>query len=282
MEYSKLRVAGRITGGRFSLGGATYELERNDPPNHLHGGSNALDKRVWRGEPETTPEGEAVVLRAHSPDGDQGYPGNADFELRVLAEAGANALRLEYRVRVDVPTPISPTNHTYFNLDGPGAATADDNHLRIDADAYTPCDDKLTLLGRVEPVDGTPADFREPRRLGDVVPRLTLQHGDNYLVRRAARGDRELVRAARATSPHTGITLDVATTADCLQFFGGHYIDPDPPGRDGSPFAPRAGFCLETQEYPDGANHPEIADIIATPDAPYRQTTVWRFGAAWY
>ncbi len=148
----------------------------------------------------------------------------------------------------------------------------------IEADEYVPCDDDLTLLGRVEPVDGKAADFREPKRLGEVIPDLHLEHGDNYMVRRT-RGDRELKHVARASSSRTGIELDVSTTADCIQFFGGKYIQPAPPRRDGTPHAPRAGFCLETQEYPDGVNHPEICDIITTPDKPYTQTTVWAFSA---
>src|SRR5271165_7557742 len=32
------RVAGRITGARFDLDRKTYELARNEAPNHLHGG----------------------------------------------------------------------------------------------------------------------------------------------------------------------------------------------------------------------------------------------------
>jgi aldose 1-epimerase len=38
-----------------------------------------------------------------------------------------------------------------------------------------------------------------------------------------------------------------------------------------------AGFCLECQGYPDGANHPELGDIILRPDDIYRQTTIYRF-----
>ncbi len=272
------RVAGRITDGRFTLGGEEYELEVNDPPNHLHGGSKALDKRIWSGEPVESEEGESVVFRYRSPDNEQGYPGTVDFEVQFSLAADAPRIRIDYHAETDEPTPISMTNHAYFNLDGPDAETADDNRLMIDADEYVPCDEDLTLQGRVEPVEGKPVDLREPKRLGEVIPRLHLEHGDNYMVRRT-RGDRKLKHVARASSSRTDIELDVSTTADCLQFFGGQYIDPEPPRRDGTPHNPRAGFCLETQEYPDGVNDPEICDIITTPDDPYTQTTIWEFSA---
>ncbi len=273
------RVAGRLTEGQFTLNGNEYELEINDPPNHLHGGSQALDKRVWNGEAEETDQGESAVFRYRSPDGEQGYPGTVDFTVRFTLSSDTPRVRIDYHAETDEDTPISMTNHSYFNLDGPEADTADENVLMIDADEYTPCDDELTLLGEVEPVDGKPVDLREPKRLGDVTPNLHLEHGDNYMVPREERGNRKMKHVARASSPRTGIRLDVSTTSDCIQFFGGEYIEPEPPRRDGTPHKPRAGFCLETQEYPDGVNHPEICDIITTPDDPYTQTTIWEFSA---
>ena len=43
------RIAGRVSGGQISLEGRTYELARNDGPNHLHGGRRGLDKRGMEG-----------------------------------------------------------------------------------------------------------------------------------------------------------------------------------------------------------------------------------------
>ena len=65
------RYANRMTNARFSLDGALRELDANVPPHHLHGGRDGFGVRVWAGEVE----GDAVVLRLVSPDGDAGYPG---------------------------------------------------------------------------------------------------------------------------------------------------------------------------------------------------------------
>ncbi|MGI5910254.1 MAG: galactose mutarotase, partial [Sphaerochaetaceae bacterium] len=38
-----------------------------------------------------------------------------------------------------------------------------------------------------------------------------------------------------------------------------------------------AGFCLETQFFPDGPNHRNFPDCILRPDQTYRHTTIYAF-----
>ena len=60
------RYANRIGQAKFTLGGKTYELAKNDHGNTLHGGLVGFDKKVWRtkelleaiqGENRTYPDG---------------------------------------------------------------------------------------------------------------------------------------------------------------------------------------------------------------------------------
>ena len=40
------RVANRVAGARFAIGGREYELAANNGPNSLHGGRRGLDRRL--------------------------------------------------------------------------------------------------------------------------------------------------------------------------------------------------------------------------------------------
>ena len=44
------RYANRIGAGKFELNGKTYDLFINNGPNHLHGGKEGFDKKIWRVE----------------------------------------------------------------------------------------------------------------------------------------------------------------------------------------------------------------------------------------
>ena len=280
------RVAGRITRGTFTLEGARYELEINNRPNHAHGGSEGFASRLWTVEEpagfpgaDVLPSGDTVCLRYRSNDGECGYPGNLDVWVAyTLTEK--NELYIDYRGSSDRPTTFSPTNHAYFNLAGEGAGTIADHMITLFADAYTPMDDELTLLGRVEPVDGRPNDFRTTRRMGDAIPELFQSHGDNYVFRTGESQTKSVpdpFLAGRVSEPSTGRTMEVLTNERCVQFYTGYYLDGSMSGKSGVPYERHHGFCLECQGYPDGVNHPEIADIVVRPGETYQQRTIYRF-----
>jgi aldose 1-epimerase len=253
------------------LEGKRYELELNDPPNHLHGGSKGFDKQLWVGEVESD---DSVALGYVSPDGENGYPGNLSVTVRYrLSEE--NELIIDYTAETDKATPCSLTDHSYFNLSGEGSGSVEDHELAIFADRYTPTDEKMTHLGKASSVDGGANDLREPKRIGEVVPAILNGHGDNYLLAREPRENPVL--AARAVDPASGRTLEVLTTERCLQFYTGVFLDGAFTGKSGRPYDKHGAFCLECQGYPDGANHPEINDTILRPGQIYRQRTVYRF-----
>jgi len=269
------RVAGRITGARFMLEGRTYNLARNNGPNHVHGGLVGFDKRLWAAQSVTRPDGApSLRLVYRSPDGEEGYPGAIDVTVTYTVTAD-NAFIIETEAIADRATPFSLTHHSYFNLAGESTGSIEDHELQIHADETVAVDENLTLLGKRVPVAGQPNDFRRSRRLGDTLPSLYQQHGDLYLIRK--KEPSVLVPVARLTEPRTGRALDVGTTESCLQLYTASAFDGSVIGKSGKPYRAHAALCLECQGYPDGANNPAFDNILLQPGQPIRHTTAYSF-----
>ena len=160
------RYANRICGGRVVIDGEVVQLPQNNGPNCLHGGPRGWQYSVYQIVEE---DGRHVVMTMHSPDGDNGFPGNVDVRVRYTL-ADDRALRIDYRAVSDKPTVINMTNHSYFNLDGTTGCSvcpsAEGHTLRIDADRYMPVDETMIPLRDAASVDGSPFDFREAKPIG--------------------------------------------------------------------------------------------------------------------
>ena len=270
------RYANRIGDSRFTLNGKEYPLRANDGKNHLHGGQVGFDKQVW-----TVSEGGAdfVTLTLHSPDGQEGYPG--DLDVSVTYRLTEDSIVLDYRATSSADTLCNLTNHAYFNLSGHQSGPVTAQGIQIYAQSYTPTDAGSIPTGEIAPVEGTPMDLRFGRAIGERVDedfdQLTMAGGydHNYVVD----GPAGVLRpAARAWSPDTGITMEVLTTQPGIQFYSGNYLDGCPAGKDGAPYARRWAFCLETQTFPDAPNKPQFPSALLAKGEEYHQTTVYRFG----
>lgn len=262
------RYGNRIAGGRFTLDGREHRLPVNDGPNSLHGGTSGFDRRVWRAERVTE---SSITLTLVSPDGDQGYPGTLTAE--VTYTLTADALRIGYRAVTDAPTVVNLTNHSYFNLAGTGedfdrtgggpAADADvlGHVLRMDAPRYLPVDDTKIPTGELAPVDGTDFDFTAPHAIG---ARMGGAYDHCFV----------LDGTITVTEPRSGRVMEVTTTEPGVQFYAGHMLDAAV-----TPYGPHAGFCLETQHFPDSPNRPEFPSAVLRPGEEFRSATEYRFPA---
>lgn len=273
------RVAGRIRGGRFSLDGHRYELPRNEGTNHLHGGIEGFDKKVWQASPAAREDGApSLRLRYHSPDGEEGYPGALDVKVTYTV-TGDNTLWVETEASADRATPVNLTQHSYFNLAGEGAGSVLDHELQIHSSRFAVTDEQMALVGREEPVEGRTNDFRQPRNLAEALPALYQKHGDLYRLRENPNreGAAELLPAARLIHPASGREMEVSTTATHLQFYGGTLLDGSLVGKSGAAYGRNAGLCLECEGYPDAVNHPGLGDILVRPGKLQHEMTAYKF-----
>lgn len=267
------RYANRIAGGKFSLDGHEYTLATNDGVNHLHGGKEGFDRKLWSAEPMETADTVGVRFTYESPDGEEGYPGN----LRVTADyvlTNQNELKMLFMATTDKPTAVNLANHCYWNLSGTGSGTILDHELMINADQYLPVDEELIPTGELADVANTPLDFRTMQRIGARIQLLDNrpQGYDHCFVLRP--GDGEMRLAARVRDRKSGRVMEVRTTQPGVQFYSGNFLDGQPANGG---FPQYAGFCLETQHFPDSPNQPHFPNTILLPGETYRHVTIHRF-----
>lgn len=266
------RFANRIGGSRFELDGREYELTTNDGKNTLHGGLKGFDKRCWKAEPGTEHEDAAVRMELVSPDGDQGFPGR--LEASVLFVLGADcSLSMRFEARTDAPTPVSLTNHAYFNLRGEGDGTVLGHDLEMRSSTYLPVsEDLLPLPGAPTPVAGGPFDFTEAKPIG-----RDIGAAGGYDHCFPINGwDGTMRTAAVAVEPESGRRLELRTDMPGVQFYSGNFLAGEA-GKRGSVYDRHAGFCLEAEYYPDSPNRPEYPDCVLKPGRLYAHTIEYRF-----
>ena len=278
------RCGNRIAHGRFTLDGKTYALATNNAPGgipcHLHGGLRGFDKQLWRAEHEPRgAQGDTLRLHYRSAAGEEGYPGNLDVTV-TYAVTPENALRIDYHAKADAPTPVNLTNHSYFNLAGEGAPDVLAHVMTLNASRYTPVNAGLIPVGTLEPVADTPLDFRDPHKIGARIElpneqlRFAGGYDHNYVL---DAGGGALALAATVLEPESGRVLEVLTTEPGMQFYSGNFLDGTLRGKNGHVYQRRAGFCLETQHFPDSPNQPAFPSNILRPGKTLSSTTVYRF-----
>ncbi|MBS1601336.1 MAG: galactose mutarotase [Bacteroidetes bacterium] len=270
------RYANRIGEGRLQLDGRVVQLSVNNDGNHLHGGFEGLHRKRWR--PQSLIERDdasGIVLEYMSPDGEEGYPGNLRIQVSYVLD-GAGRLYMDYIAVSDAATPVSLTNHSYFNLSGFENPVIDDHLLRIFASRYTEKNGANLPTGRLLPVKGTPLDFTALRSIGERIGQLSRDQGydHNYVLDGSLAG--ELSVAAELYDPDSGRQLRILTDRPGIQVYTANWWDGSVVGSQGVPYGRHGAIALETQAFPDSPNQPGFPDTILRPGEVYRTTTIFQ------
>ena len=264
------RNSNRIGKAQFVLNGKTYTLEGNDNGNNLHGG-DCYCFRMWELEEHTE---SAVTLTLMSPNGDQGFPGNARIKVTYALEV-PGTLHITYDGICDADTVFNMTNHSYFNLAGhANVDKAMDQILMMPARVYTVADAQSIPTGEMRSVEGTPMDFRTPKPIGRDINEdyeaLNLQGGYDHNFEVFCNP------CAVVSDPASGRRMSVVTDCPGIQFYAGNCMGKDV-GKGGVHYIKRSGICLETQYYPDAVNRPEWAQPIFKAGERYHSETKYIF-----
>ena len=264
------RNANRLKNAGFELGGKRYQLPANEGNNNLHSGPDFYHLRRW----DTAGcSKSSVTFELVSPDGDQGFPGNATIQVTYTLDE-QDGLHIIFDAVCDQDSVFNLTNHSYFNLAGHDQPTkAMDQILTIPGRFFCPDDAQNIPSGELREVAGTPMDFRNPKPIGrdidtDYEP-LRLQNGYDH------NWEVYCNPCAILEDPVSGRRMEIHTDCPGIQFYAGNFLDET--GKEGVYYGKRSGVALETQYYPDALHHPEWPQPTTKAGTCYHSETVLRF-----
>jgi aldose 1-epimerase len=273
------RYANRIARASFTLDGQTYQLSKNNGDATLHGGSVGFNRVFWTvvaADPEPVPR---LVLTHVSPDGDQGFPGEA--AVRATYQLDADTLSLTFEAQTTKPTVINLSAHPYFNLGGPARGDVLGHEVTIAAEAFLPTDAAQIPTGELRSVAGTPFDFRHPTLLGSrirqVDPQLFHGLGYDHCFVLGTHFPATPSHAVRVRDPATGRILEIDTDQPGVQVYTGNKLSGAFAGHGAVIYRQSAGLALEPQELPDAPHHSNFPSTVLRPGEIYRRVILYRF-----
>lgn len=266
------RYANRIANGSFMMNGKKVQLTQNEKGKTCLHSAGEFSNAVWNAE---IVGDNAVELSCISPDGTSGYEGKMDATVKYTL-TDDNRVELEYTAVSDKDTVINFTNHTYFNLSGSAMSDVLGHILKINAKKFTPTDEDSIPTGQLKSVFNTPFDFTNPtsigKRIHDRDAQLIMCRGyDHNFCLDHVEGEPEIV----AYEPVSGRQLKVYTDLPGVQLYTGNFLDGTIIGKGGLPLIQHAGFCLETQYYPDTPNHPDFPQCTFKAGEKFRSKTTF-------
>lgn len=139
-----------------------------------------------------------------------GYPFRVDVSAAYELTDEGLCVTITARNQGSEPAPYGVGQHPYLTV---GTDRVDDVVLTVPADSWVRCDDR-GLPVAIEPVTGTPYDFRSPRAIGGT----QLDTAYTALPRR---GDGRVVVTLDSQDGSGGVDLWLGDGADYLQVFSG-------------------------------------------------------------
>lgn len=253
--------ANKIQDGKFTLNGKEYKLECNkdNGKTHSHGGTQGFDTKNWKAKVLK----DGVEFTYEKEDMENGYPAKVQTTVTYKFDNNNN-LHIKYKAKSNKDTIMNLTNHTYFNLDGVENTQENSVYEHVvtlpNSSTYTENSDIAVPTGEIKSVEGTPFDFRKPKKISDDIEKdfeqLKIGSGfdqnfciDNY-------DGKTMIEAASVKSPKTGIVLKVSTNLPGFQFYSANHLgkSAQPEGKSGSRYEKRSSFCVEPQFYPNAIN----------------------------
>lgn len=265
------RYCSQIKDAKFSLDGSEYQLATNCGDNNLHGGNIGFDKKVWQAKPIKTGDAVGVEMTVESPDMEEGFPGNVVATV-TFQLTNKNEITISYKATTDKVTPLSLTNHTYFNLSG-FEKDITKHKVSVLTGKRLEADETGAATGIVLNLDNAVDDLRGGKIVADVHKAMGTGFEHFYTFEHAKF---ELQKVAEIVEPKSGRKLEVETTEPCMLFYTGMYTSDELKRETGDQFGKFRGFCFETHRYQNGPNIQDSPKTFTKPDEVFESQTIFR------
>lgn len=269
------RFANRIENASFTINGTTHKVSANVNGIHcLHGGEQGINFRVWHSKIEK----DGVTFSLLSPDGDQGFPGEVNITVNYQW-TDDNKLNINFKATTNKPTPISLTNHAYFNLKGSG--TIAKQQLKINANQYLPMKEGCIVTGEKRNVESSVFDFRSFKPIGQDIDandeqiKLCAGYDESFVIKDT--NDGKMQDIAEAFDPETGRAMKMSSTLPTVHLYTANFLSSTQPGHNGNKYGKREAFCLEAQFAPNTPNISHLPSCILQPGETFNHTISIQF-----
>ncbi len=263
------RVANRIGKAQYIDGPFMVKLDKNEGENHLHGGTHGLNKVVWKAKTFKKNDSVGVEFSYRSADGENGYPGNVDFKVSYILN-NKNQLMIYFNAETDKRTPVNLTSHVYYNLSGNKEKDVLGHYIMINALKYLETDPDLIPTGKYNFVIGSPVNFSRGKIIGAEIDQTSNGYDHTFVINKEPG---KFVITSKVIEPESGRVLEMVTDEPTVQFYTANNFDGSLTGKAGIKFAKHAGFCIESQGFPDAPNHSNFPSIFLNPGEKYSSHT---------
>ena len=260
------RVANRIGNAEFVLNGKKYILNKNNGQNHLHGGNEGFDKKIFK----ATILEDGIKFFYESKDGEENYPGNLKFNVYYILNE--NKLTIKYTAKCDMDTIVNPTNHMYFNLSDED--TIDNHILKIKAAYIAAIDENVLTTKEKIRVKNTPFDFNDGKLVGEEINNddVQLKRGSGYDHCFFLNEDEIILKDEKSKR-----AVKIKTSYPCAHIYTGNFLDEAPMGKKSRKYKKREGIAIETGFLSNSINIEKNSKTILKKDKVFETETSYSF-----
>lgn len=266
------RYTSQIKDSKFMLENVPYDLVKNCGENNLHGGIDGFDKEIWDSNIFENDEGLSVEMHLLSKDMEEGFPGNVQVRV-VFLLTNKNELSIRYQATTDKKTPLSLTNHTYFNLSGFNSSI-ENHHVKVFASKKLEMDETGAATGVKVALYGEEDDLRSTTLIKEVHDKMNDGFEHYYIFDKYSF---DLEKVAEFSCDESGRSMEVTTSEPGMLFYTGKYTSDSLQRESGAQFGKYRGFCCETHRYPNGPNIDGSPETFLKVGEEYTSATIFKF-----